>query len=291
MRKRIYQKKGYKVYEFSFETLQSLIDYITTAPTNTRVFNEACLSSNKDNKITYSYRKTHSLDETIRLCIGGWDEKFDSLLELKSNVDKKILKERICSSKIKDYVGFAPSVGDYLQGKPLNMWNRIKVPNYEIINIYVNIAFNYNEEISAIYNRGAIVLSIIDALEKAGYGVRLTLFEFAIDNDEACLYYFNIKDEAENLNIKKAYFVLCHPSFLRRIVFRLKEVTEFEDEVWEDDYGTVPDKETTMYFFDFDEESDVVILSPHNMGIEGNDIYEDLETVLKVTNLSRFFKF
>lgn len=291
MRKRIYRKKGYKVYEFYFETLQSLIDYITTAHTNTRVFNESCLSSNRDSDTIYSSRKTHSLDEAIRLCIGGWDEKFDSLLELKSNVDKKILKERICSSKIKDYVGFAPSVGDYLQGKPLNMWNRIKVPNYEIINIYVNIAFTCSEEISAIYNRGAIVLSIIDALEKAGYGVRLTLFEFATRYSEACLYYFNIKDETENLNMKKAYFVLCHPSFLRRICFRLKEVTEFEDEGWADDYGFVPDKKTTMDFFNFDEESDVVILSPDSMGIEGNDIYEDLETVLKATNLSKFFKF
>lgn len=291
MRKRIYRKKAYKVYEFYFETLQSLIDYITTAPTNTKVFDESCLSSNKDDNRIFSFRKTHSLDEAIRLCIGGWDEKFDSLLELKSNLDNKILKERISSSKIKDYVGFAPSVGEYLQGKPLNMWNRIKVPNYEIINIYVNIAFSHSEQISAIYNRGAIVLSIIDALEKAGYGVRLTLFEFAIDNGEACLYYFNIKDETENLNMKKAYFVLCHPSFLRRICLRLKEVTEFEGEEWAYGYGNVPDKKTTMNFFNFDEKSDVVILSPHNMGIKGNDIYEDLETVLKGTNLTKFFKF
>ena len=121
-----------------------------------------------------------------------------------------------------------------------------------------------------------------DALEKAGYGVRLTLFEFAIDNGEACLYYFNIKDETENLNMKKAYFVIC---------LRLKEVTEFEGEEWAYGYGNVPDKKTTMNFFNFDEKSDVVILSPHNMGIKGNDIYEDLETVLKGTNLTKFFKF
>lgn len=290
MRKRIYNKKGYKVFEYYFETLQSLIDHITTAPTNTYVFFENSLSSKKAGKDDFNFRKTHSLDEAIRLCIGGWDEEFDTLLKLKEKVDNKLLKEKMSSKKIKNCVGFAPCVGDFLRGNPINMWNRINEPNYQVVNIYVNIACSCRVSTSAIYNRGSIVLSIIDALEKTGYGVRLILFDFSIQNKEACLYYFNIKDETENLNIKKAYFVLCHPSFLRRIIFRLTEVTDFMEYGWSNSYGTVPSQEETMDFFDFDKESDIIILAPNFMGVYGNDIYEDLNSLLKSTNLLNLFK-
>lgn len=291
MRKRIYTKNDYKVYEYYFETLQSLIAHITTAPTNTDVFSEESLSSKKTGNDEFDFRKTHSLDEAIRLCIGGWDEDFNTLLKLKQKVDNKILKDKIYVKKVKDCVGFAPCVGDFLRGNPKNMWNRINKPVYQIINIYVNIAYSCRVKTSAVYNRGAIVLSIIDALEKAGYGVRLTLFDFSVQITEACLYYFNIKDETELLNIKKAYFVLCHPSFLRRIIFRLTEVTDFKEHEWRRNYGTVPSSEKTMEFFKFDNESDIVILAPNLMNIYGNDIYEDLNALLENTNLSRFFKF
>ncbi|MDO4282753.1 MAG: hypothetical protein Q4D02_03875 [Clostridia bacterium] len=277
MKKQIYEKKGYTVYEYYFENLHRFLEYITTEETNTRVFNPRRLSSMKD---SYSFNRTNSLDEAIRLCATGWDEKFSLLLKLKDEVDEKFLHENQLQRRVKDCVGFAPSVPDYLHGNPVNMWNRIYEPNCEIINIYVNIAYSHSTNTSAVYNRGAIILSLVDALERMGYGVNLTVFEYCYERSEAFLAYFNIKDETENLNMKKAYFPLCHPSFLRRLGFRLKEVTPFRYSDWEDSYGMVPDRHEVVRFFDFDLTRNILFSTPKQMGIEGDDIYEDLSTVL-----------
>lgn len=48
---------------------------------------------------------------------------------------------------------------------------------------------------------------------------------------------FNLKSPGERLNIQKLFFPLCSPSFLRRLVFRLREVTPDITSNWSDSYG------------------------------------------------------
>lgn len=288
MRYDMYNKKGYIVYEYYFENLHRFIEYISNARINTKIFDQRHLSSMKG---SYNFTKTESLDEAIRLCATGWDEDFSCLLKLKERIDEKLLDAEQVNQRIKDCVGFAPCVPDFLHGNPINMWNRIYEPKYEIINIYLNIAYPSQTSSSAIYNRGAIILSLIDALEKMGYGVKLTVFELCYCENEAFLAYFNIKDETENLNMKKAYFTLCHPSFLRRVVFRLKEVTPFKERYWHDSYGYVFKRESIMNFLEFNLKKNIVFTTPYEMGIKGNNIYDDLKTVLNNISMSDIIRF
>lgn len=287
MRFEKYEKKGYTVFEYYFENLHRFIEYITTQRTNTRIFNSRDLSSKNG---SFNFTKTSSLDEAIRLCSTGWDENFSLLLDLKEKVDEKFLDVKSINKRIKDCVGFAPSVPDFLHGNPVNMWNRIYEPVYEIINIYVNISYPSGTETSAVYNRGAIILSLVDVLERMGYGVKLTVFEFCYSCDEVILAYFNIKDETENLNLKKSYFALCHPSFLRRLGFRLKEVTPFRDYGWESSYGKVFERSETIKFFNLDLKKNILFTAPYHMGIEGDNLYEDLETVLEKISMCEAIK-
>ena len=278
MRFEEYKKKGYIVFEYYFENLHRFIEYITTKETNTRVFDVRDLASKTGR---FDFTKTYSLDEAIRLCSTGWDEDFSTLLELKEKVDEKFLDTKTVNKRIKDCVGFAPSVPDFLHDNPINMWNRVYEPVYDIINIYVNISYPCGTDTSSIYNRGAIILSLVDVFERMGYGVKLTVFEFCRSGDEVILAYFNIKDETENLNLKKSYFALCHPSFLRRLGFRLKEVTPFNDLGWEGSYGKVFERSETIKFFDLDLRKNILFTAPYQMGIKGDNLYENLERVLK----------
>ena len=58
-----------------------------------------------------------------------------------------------------------------------------------------------------------------------GFGVNLNIFTMSQYDNQIHYAKFNLKSVAERLNIQKVFFPLCHPSFLRRLVFRLREET------------------------------------------------------------------
>jgi len=191
---------------------------------------------------------------------------------------------------MKDYIGFAPSIPDYLKNNPKYMWKLYRAPNWNIIQIYVNISYPAYTKITAIYNRGAIILSIIDALEKAGYAVELITFSCSYYCDEIHLSYFNIKEESANLNLKRAYFPLCHASFFRRLIFRLMEITPVKEN-WEyGNYGRRLEYYELIDLLDLDEEHSIIFTTPSEMGINGNNLYEDLEAVLKKIKFDKYLK-
>lgn len=283
----VYRKNEYSVYEYKFQSLDSFIKYILDAKTNEKAFNARDLSSRTG---SYEFTKTESLDEAIRLCKYGWNDGFDRLLSMKTTVDKKFLDSDASVKRIKDYIGFAPSVPDYLKNNPKNMWRLHQVPNWNIIQIYVNISCPGFTSTTAIYNRGAIILSIVDALEKAGYAVKLTVFSGSHCGDEVILSYFNIKEESANLNLKRAYFPLCHASFFRRLVFRLREVTPVKRDWDGGGYGKTFLYKELLELMDLDGDHSIVFTSPSEMGIEGDNLYEDLESALKKIRFDRYLK-
>ena len=278
-----YNKKDTHVVEYYFENIDRFINYILNAEINCIFFNKDELSSNDSRKSKQEFCKTSSFDEAVRLCEYGWNEKFDRFLYLKSEIDKEFLDIENVIGRKKDIVGFAPSVPDYVHMNPNNMLRRVFVPNYSIINIYVNISCPYETSSREIYNRGAIIISIIDLLEKMGYAVNLVLFKLAFITgrgfDEALLLYFNVKEENENINLKKVYFPLCHPSFLRRLCFRVTEVAPLRLD-WSDTYGEVASRKQIIDFFGL-KDTDIIFSFPREMGIHGSDdIISDLKRCL-----------
>ena len=282
------------IFEYHFSNLNDFLNYIQEKERNSHVFGER-------SSVTGSYRftKTATFDEAVRFCQYGWTQDFDRLLKLKEKVDQYLIKKgQETIKRSKTVMGFAPSMSDIVTGNPLNMWQIQKQPNFDIIKIYVSLSYPGHTTSSEIYNRGAILLSLVDILEKMGYGVELIPFEICYEEDyvmsrtktrEYLIAYFSLKDSSENLNLGKVYFPLCHPSFVRRLLFALKEVTPFKVLRWEDSYGHVCEPNHIREVIGISKD-EILFSSPRDMNISGDNVYEDLENILETLQLERFFK-
>lgn len=278
-----YEKGGYDVFHYEFETLHQFLSYIQTAPVNTRVFDSNPRSSHKRSDNGWS--GTESFEEAVELCLKGWSQGFEKFVRMKKRIDEKLLEPIVRPRQVADVVGYSPSVPDYLHGNPLNMWNRADVCIPTFINIYLNVSYSARTNHDKIFNRGVIALSLVDALQDRGYSVRFKVFDCAtVDDEEMVISFFKLKGDGEKLNIKKTYFPLCHPSFLRRLIFQLDEVTPVTHGYWDSSYGRPADVETIKKIIDTGP-NDIIIVQPDEMGVRGYDIDNDLEAILEFTNL------
>lgn len=280
-----YLKDGFVVYHYEFDTLQQFLTQIQSRPINQNVFSKL-ISHETDTRII-NFTGTKNFEEAVDLCQKGWSEDFEKLVSIKKRIDKRLLSSIIKPRQVQDIVGYNPSVPDYLIGNPLNMWNKTKKQNFDSINIYINIDYNYKTNKNSIFNRGIIVLSLIDALQQKGYNVIFKAFCCSHEDNELLFASFNLKNDREKLNIKKTYFPLCHPSFVRRLGFLLEETTPFECKSWENGYG-FPSRFTIFKNIINPGPNDIIITQPLEMGIRGYDIYDDLESFLMHTNLQEF---
>lgn len=280
---RNYKKGGYNVFHHEFKTLSQFLSYIQNAPVNTYVFNRAIRSSHR--RTDDEWYGTGSFEEAVELCLEGWSPGFDQFVRMKKRIDEKLLDPIVRPRQVvADVVGHSPSVPDYLHGNPLNMWNRVNVYTPTFINIYLNISYHCETLFNRVFNRGIIALSLVDALQDRGYGVRFKVFECSTVDKEMIISFFNLKGDGEKLNIKKTYFPLCHPSFLRRLIFQLQEVTPVSKSDWGFSYGCPSDVATIKRVVDIGP-NDIIIVQPSEMGVNGENIDEDLEAMLKFTNL------
>ena len=278
-----YEKGGFDVFHYEFETLHKFLSYIQTAPVNTHVFDRDPRASHKRSDNRWS--GTESFEEAVELCLKGWSQGFEKFVRMKKRIDEKLLETIIKPRQVADFVGYTPSVPNYLQGNPLSMWNRAEVCIPTFINIYMNISYSSGTNRDKIFNRGVIALSLVDALQDRGYSVRLKTFECAtVDDEEMIISFYNLKGDGEKLNIKKTYFPLCHPSFLRRLIFQLAEVTPVTHGYWDDSYGRPAGISTIKRIVDIGP-NDIMIVQPDEMGVRGYDIDSDLEAMLEFTNL------
>lgn len=267
---RYYKKNEYDVMEYKFNSIDEFIDYLESTSTNLDIWENKELSSYTGN---YDFCKTRSLEEAKELCKYGYHDDFEKLIELKASLEKYIKLSLKKNQQYNYYVGYAPDVKAYLEGNPLSMFNRC-LPERKHIDIYYNSAILSNVSSSQIYNRGAITLSLVEILENMRFSVGLNVFTMSEYNGQIHYAKFNLKNNGERINAQKLYFPLCHPSFLRRLVFRLREETPDITVPWTDWYGRTCDDFTIRKILDL-KENDIVICQPDEMGVRGNDIIED----------------
>ena len=272
-----YNKNGYKVMEYDFSSIASFIDYIDTHSIDRNKFRDPASISGD-----YYFCQSRSLDEAKDLCKYGYHEDFDKLLELKSTLEQYIKMSKTKSRQYNYYVGYAPDVKAYLEGNPLSMLNK-ENPKRKHIDIYYNSAILGGVSTEEIFNRGAITLNIVEILENMGFSVGLYVFTMSKCGDQVHYAKFNLKSPNERLNIQKLYFPMCHPSFLRRLVFRLRECTPDIRSSWSDGYGATCDDGTIRNVIDL-KDNDVVICKPDEMGVYGRDIIEDANNMFDYIN-------
>ena len=276
---RYYDKNRYHVMEYRFDSITEFLDYIDNAPIS-RSFRGCSLSSETGD---YGFTQSHSLEEAKELIKYGYHQDFEKLVELKYSLEKYIKMSRTNGKQYNYYVGYAPNVKAYLEGNPLSMFNK-EYPKRKHIDIYYNSAILGHVSTREIFNRGAITLCLVEILENMGFSVDLNVFTMSGEDDNQIHYAtFNLKKNNERLNIQKLYFPLCHPSFLRRLVFKLREETPDISREWVNSYGRTCDDFTIRKIIDL-QENDIVICQPEEMGIEGHNIIDDANAMFDYIN-------
>ena len=272
-----YNKDGYGIMEYDFSSIASFIDYLDKQPINRYIFRIPA-SEGGD----YYFCETRSLDEAKELCKYGYHKDFDKLVELKATLEKYIKMSNSKSRQYNYYVGYAPDVKAYLEGNPLSMLNK-ENPKRKHIDIYYNSAILGNVTTEQIFNRGAVTLSLVEILENMGFSVGLYVFTMSSCANQVHYAKFQLKSPSERLNVQKLYFPLCHPSFLRRLVFRLREATPDIKYDWSDGYGRTCDDRFIRRVIDL-KDNDIVICQPSEMNVYGRDIVDDANNMFDYIN-------
>lgn len=275
---RYYRKNGYDVMHYKFYSINEFLSCLENNPICSSIFKDPDSISG-----SYDFTKTNSFEEAVNLCRYGYQEDFSKLVELKIKLEKFIKLSNKRNKQYNDYVGYVPDVKAYLEGNPLSMINRTN-PSRKKIDIYLNTSFSSDTSKNAIFNRGAIVLTIVEILENLGYSVDLHLFEMSSVNNQLHFSQFILKPETERINPKKLYFPMCHPSWVRRLNFRLIEETSDATEIgWATGYGTPSKIQTIKKIIDLNE-NDIVIPTIDELNINGCDIIKDTNSVFEYIN-------
>ncbi len=204
-----------------FDSLGSLRDFLDSHKEN-KVFAGKSISSKEKSADRYEFTGTYSYEEAMELFIHGW------------HAESKVLTEKLSAMKIdKDYkekmsydvVGFQASVPRYLQGIPTNMVNKKKVvQKQKIITITKNCSYLSGVSKEAIQKSNILALHLVRTLEAKGYKVNLNYLNITAGEKQAIITKIKLKAANERLNISKLAFPLAHPSMMRRIMFRYREV-------------------------------------------------------------------
>ena len=138
-----------------------------------------------------------------------------------------------------DIHGFVPIVPNAIIGLPLSMINQAREPKkVKGIDIFYNVSIRCGTSTEDIARKGAIMLSLIDALERKGFRVNLKVGSVCMKGNTVHGVITTIKHYDEPLNIRKLAYYLVNPSCLRRTFFKLKETIPELTDVTNNGYGT-----------------------------------------------------
>ena len=185
-----------------------------------------------------------------------------------------------------DIHGFVPIVPNAIIGLPLSMINQAREPKkVKGIDIFYNVSIRCGTSTEDIARKGAIMLSLIDALERKGFRVNLKVGSVCMKGNTVHGVITTIKHYDEPLNIRKLAYYLVNPSCLRRTFFKLKETIPELTDVTNNGYGTNHkfDKQRKRLKAIYGEQLRIVDSSiMENTDISDDKLFEKMSQVLGV---------
>lgn len=174
--------------------------------------------------------KTNTFTDAYKMLTEGWYEG-SKKLEKRLSLEKGSTLNKLERKFVQDVVGFQPIVANYLMGVPKSMVNSKMVMRKEkVVTLNYCASFPGSVSASTIEENCITAFRIIKAIEALGIRVNLNVFyagrvfDRVINSRRYNLIKLKIKGANERLNVAKMAFPMVHPSFLRRILFRVIEV-------------------------------------------------------------------
>lgn len=269
------------IYKLHFNTLSDLELYLSSnPPVNKKSFAE------QKSLTLYKEFAGEDLDTSIGFLRGGYTANLRQFISLKRTLDARNIGKTVGRKTVNSFVGGRPNVPAFIADSPKTMRRTERVTEKQFVTITMNLAYPSSTTDAQILNRGIIVLNLISLLENNGIGVKFTIFEMVRNGNEIFDCNIDLKKMGETLDIQKCYFPLCGKEFLRRLLVRVKESTPFRTN-WFRGYGSVMPDETIRKLKSLSD-NQIFISSPEELGIKGDDLFEDANNFFKAINLERF---
>lgn len=226
---------------------------IRTKPTNPKW--KTC--SSRMNDMSDEWYGTHSLEEAITLAEQGVPALREKLFEA-------VTRQKMEAAPVWEVapVGVFPCIPTHAAGLADNMFmpmdSGMTSPK-PIVRIYMNVSAGAHTTPEQIINRGAAIVNLIDTIE--GDNTRRVELVAVCNNQNMKnksyrnLFSVVVKRSDEHLDWGRVSYALAHPSFLRRLMFRVQEIVSH---VYDDNYGLPQD------YADAYPEADVYIPSIRN---------------------------
>lgn len=184
---------------------------------------ESCSSINRHNEGFYG---TPDRETAFDLARHGWAEGRHLLVKARAQMPKAAARVKVMEW---DVAGAYPDPARAAAGAPDCMvcdGDTVVCPT-QVIRVVVSLATPWTTSLGEYINRGAAILSAIEAAELNGYPVQVEAEETVYNSGRGFSASVVLKHAGHPSDLDSLAFFLVHPSALRRVFFSLLE-TEFE---------------------------------------------------------------
>lgn len=161
---------------------------------------------------------------TCGLAGGAWQEGAEAMPRL--HMPHETLSGQPLDAPMieSDVAGFAPNVPAHLTGAPDSMFTMVDQPASDrLLRVAVHVGRVGSATQSAILNRGAAIMAVLDQLTKEGYSVELWALWRNDDYGIGCSIETCIKHSTDHWSPESVAFALAHAAFQRRLCWRVAE--------------------------------------------------------------------
>jgi hypothetical protein len=170
-----------------------------------------------------------SFSEAVRLARQGWPEGWQAMKALRDSIFGKMASQ-VQKDKVEFRVsGGAVNVGRFLSGRPDCFQTRVKSPDVKqtkskkVLRVVINTGARAAVSPETFFARGAAAVTLIEALERAGYRVIVDMVSLAEKGGYRKVHITTrIKQATSCLQLDQLAFILAHISLHRRLTFAVR---------------------------------------------------------------------
>lgn len=208
------------------EEYDTLADLLADAKSNTK-------RKSSDKRDNNAWAGSDSLDEACDLGVRGWHEIRPEVDKLINSLDNIISATfgNMFETKF-NITGESGDIDRYLMGDPECMVDYVDVPQTRmgrVVRLLVNGTVNCNISAETIRQRGAMICSLVDIINRLGVGVEVYSEIATSSNGKYHSLLTKLHDSQQLLDIDNLMFAIAHPSMLRRVSFSNMEMSKWEE--------------------------------------------------------------